>query len=62
MTPLEWRQKKGLTLDRVSEEIGFPKGYLSEVERGLKRGSIRLAGAYHNFTNGEVSYADFDKQ
>lgn len=59
MSPLEWRKNEGLTLDELAAKIGFAKGYLNEVENGLKPGSLRLAHAYHDISKGKVSLADF---
>jgi transcriptional regulator with XRE-family HTH domain len=33
----EWRRHSGLTQERVAEEIDKTKGYISELERGVKR-------------------------
>lgn len=33
----EWRKHSGLTQDEVAEAISKTKGYMSELERGLKR-------------------------
>lgn len=60
MSPMEWREKSGKTLEQLSSEIGFAKGYLSEVETGKKPGSLRLAKAYEKVSNGKVTLADFN--
>jgi transcriptional regulator with XRE-family HTH domain len=59
MSPLDWRKKKGMSLDELAKEIRFAKGYLSEVETGKKPGSLRLAKAYHKISDGKVTLADF---
>ncbi|MFM2045412.1 MAG: hypothetical protein RLY86_3988 [Pseudomonadota bacterium] len=42
-TPLLlWREHRGLTQRDLAARIGVKPGYLSEVERGLKRGSLPL--------------------
>jgi DNA-binding XRE family transcriptional regulator len=35
-----WREHRGLTLKRLSEEAGVPQGHLSEIETGKKPGSL----------------------
>lgn len=54
------RKEEGLTLDEMSERLGFAKGYLSEVENGLKAGSRRLFEAYQReFGSQKVTYEGF---
>jgi len=60
MKPSEWRKKAGMTLEELSQKLGFEKGYLSEVENGKKPGSLRLAKAYFNVSKGEVTLSDFN--
>lgn len=60
MRPKLWRTKKAkITLDRLSELTGFPKGYLSEVENGIKPGSAKLIRAYKSASKGLVDFDDF---
>lgn len=33
----QWRQHRGLTQDRLAERIGTSKGYISDLERGVRR-------------------------
>lgn len=44
-----WRLYRGLTLDVLAERIGVSKGYLSQIEKGRKPGTLgvfcRLADA-----------------
>jgi len=37
-----WRQHRGLTLDRVAEKTGIGKGYLSQLERGQRAGTVHV--------------------
>jgi len=39
---LLWREHRGLTQRQLAERIGVRASYLSEVERGLKPGSLSL--------------------
>lgn len=56
----ELRNQEGLTLDEMSKRVGFAKGYLSEVENGLKTGSRRLFEAYQReFGSQKVTYKSF---
>lgn len=56
MTPKSWREQEGWTLEKLSQETGFSIGYLSEVENGIKDGSIRLYRAYHRVSKGEITF------
>jgi DNA-binding XRE family transcriptional regulator len=44
-----WRQHRGLTLDQLAAKTGIGKGYLSQIERGQRSGTLdvykRLAAA-----------------
>lgn len=59
MRPIEVRKMEGLTLDQMSERLGFSKGYLSEVERGIKQGSRNLFEAYRREFGEKVTYDGF---
>ena len=59
MKPIDLRKAEGLTLDEMSERLGFAKGYLSEVERGIKSGSRNLFEAYKREFGEKVSYESF---
>ena len=61
MKPLDIRNAEGLTLDEMSERLGFAKGYLSEVERGIKAGSRNLFEAYKREFGEKVTYESFFK-
>lgn len=61
MKPIEIRNAEGMTLDQMSERLGFAKGYLSEVERGIKRGSHRLFEAYQREFGKKITYESFYK-
>ncbi|MBF0623871.1 MAG: helix-turn-helix transcriptional regulator [Magnetococcales bacterium] len=37
-----WREFRGLTLQTLADRVGVSKGYLSEIENGLKDGSVRV--------------------
>lgn len=62
MRPIEIRRAEGLTLDKMSERLGYSKGYLSEVERGLKDGSRSLFEAYKREFGEKVTYESFFAQ
>lgn len=34
-----WREYRGLTLEALGSKAGLSRGYLSELERGLKKGN-----------------------
>jgi DNA-binding XRE family transcriptional regulator len=36
-----WRAYRGMTLRSLAEKTGLANGYLSEIERGLKTGSVK---------------------
>jgi transcriptional regulator with XRE-family HTH domain len=56
MTPKEWREKEGLTLEKIAEEGGYEStSYISEVENGDKQASLRLARVYHKLSKGKVN-------
>lgn len=59
MTPKSWRTEQNLTLADIAAQTGFSEPYLSEVERGLKSGSLKLVREYHRISGGKVSYDDF---
>jgi DNA-binding XRE family transcriptional regulator len=40
-----WRTYRGLTLRELARRAGISPGYLSEIERGRKSGSIEAVGA-----------------
>ncbi|MBF0437400.1 MAG: helix-turn-helix transcriptional regulator [Magnetococcales bacterium] len=37
-----WREFRGLTIQALADKVGASKGYLSEIENGLKDGSVRI--------------------
>lgn len=53
----DWRTREKLTLQTCSEALGISKGYMSEVERGIRRGSPEFAKRVEAFTRGEVTAA-----
>lgn len=60
MRPKEIRTAEGLTLDQMSERLGYSKGYLSEVENNIKAGSRKLFEAYlREFGSEKVTYNGF---
>lgn len=61
MNPKEWRLKNDLTLEDLSQKMGYSNtGYLSEVENGVKRPSGRLLTEYDRLSNGIVRPSDFE--
>ena len=41
MNPIRaYRKHRGMTLRQLSEKTGIAAGYISEIERGLKKGSV----------------------
>lgn len=63
MKPKLWRMSENLTLQALSKRIGLAgTGYLSEVENGVKNPSGRILTAYHKFSKGRVSPADFKRK
>ncbi len=59
MTPIEIRKAEGMTLSEMSQRLGFAKGYLSEVERGVKNGSRNLFEAYRREFGEKITYDSF---
>jgi transcriptional regulator with XRE-family HTH domain len=59
MKPLDIRKAENLTLDEMSERLGYAKGYLSEVERGIKSGSRMLYEAYKREFGDKITYEGF---
>jgi len=59
MKPIDLRNSEGMTLDDMSERLGYAKGYLSEVERGIKSGSRNLFEAYRREFGEKVTYESF---
>jgi hypothetical protein len=39
-----WREHRGLTLSAVAEKAGIGKGYLSQIEKGERRGTVATLG------------------
>jgi DNA-binding XRE family transcriptional regulator len=40
-----WREHRGLTLGALAKASGFAQSYVSEIENGKKRGSVRALAA-----------------
>jgi transcriptional regulator with XRE-family HTH domain len=40
-----WREYRGLTLAALAKESGIVPSYVSEIEHGKKRGSVRALAA-----------------
>jgi DNA-binding XRE family transcriptional regulator len=40
-----WREQRGLALGALAKEAGIAQSYLSEIENGRKRGSVRALAA-----------------
>jgi DNA-binding XRE family transcriptional regulator len=40
-----WREHRGLTLGALAREAGIAQSYVSEIEHGRKRGSVRSLAA-----------------
>ena len=40
-----WREHRGLALGALAKEAGIAQSYLSEIENGRKRGSVRALAA-----------------
>lgn len=59
MTPRAWRTENNLTIADISAKTGLSEGYISEIERGLKEGSLKVIKAYHRISGGKVSFNDF---
>ncbi|HBQ48867.1 MAG TPA: hypothetical protein DD728_08275 [Hyphomonas atlantica] len=53
-----WRKANRRSLASLGEQIGLQKGFLSEVERGLKRPSVEAAKRIEAATDGEVTAAE----
>lgn len=54
-----WRQTKKLRLSDVCKTLSIQKGYLSELERGLKVPSLALAERIRNMTKNRVQAKHF---
>lgn len=59
MTPKNWRKQQNLTLEQLSNMIGFSAGHLCEIESGKKNGSAKLFNAYYLASQGQVTANDF---
>ncbi len=53
-----WRTHNKLTLQVLADALGTTKGYVSEIERGIRHPSPDLAKRIEAFTNGEVTAAE----
>lgn len=62
MTPKSWRKQQKMTLEQLSNMIGFSQGHLSEIENGKKNGSAKLVNAYYRISGGQVTANDFFHQ
>lgn len=62
MKPKLWRTSECLTLRTLSKRFGITEGYISRVERGKQNASGRIITAYHKFSKGRVSPADFKRK
>jgi transcriptional regulator with XRE-family HTH domain len=40
-----WREHRGLTVGALAKEAGIAQSYVSEIEHGRKRGSVRALAA-----------------
>ena len=54
----EWRKANNCSLKQLGEQTRLQKGFLSEIERGLKRPSVEAARRIEAATNGEVTAAE----
>ena len=59
MTPKFWRKQQNLTLEQLSNMLGFSAGHLCEIESGKKNGSAKLFNAYYLASQGQVTANDF---
>jgi transcriptional regulator with XRE-family HTH domain len=59
MTPLEFRQHKGWTLQQLSERLGYSPSYISILENGLRRINQDIVGRYERVSGGLVTYDDW---
>jgi len=41
-----WREHRGLTLGALARKAGIAQSYVSEIEHGRKRGSVRALAAF----------------
>ena len=53
-----WRQSQSLTLEEVARQVGSSKGYISQIESGVRRPGADLAKRIESMTNGEVTAAE----
>ncbi len=53
-----WRNETKTTLAELAARVGVGKGFVSEVERGLKRPSAEVARKIESATNGAVTAAE----
>lgn len=54
MLLLEWRTSKGISQVALAERLGVTQGYVSDLERGAKTPSGRLAAQIERETGGAV--------
>lgn len=52
-----WRRSQSLTLEEVARQVGSSRGYISQIESGLRRPSPDLAERIEAATGGAVSAA-----
>lgn len=61
----EHRLKRGWTLDRLAEEVGTSKGYLSDLETGKRTGGIDMLRAIAQalkVSEGEIFTPESDEE
>lgn len=57
-----WREISGITLSQIALEGGYKStSYISDVERGIKSPSLRLAKVYHRLSDGQVNFLKVNK-
>lgn len=59
MEPKDWRLSAELTLVDLAKKIGTSDGYLSDIERGVRKASGSIIDSYDVFSKGLVGPKDF---
>ena len=54
-----WMHNEGVGRDGFAETLGIAPQTLSSYCSGKKKPSVKVVVKIHNFTNGQVSFADF---
>lgn len=59
MKPKEWRDKMGLTQDKMAKLLLITQSHISEIENNVKSASLNEVKKYHKKSKGLVSLEDF---